>query len=75
MKGKSYRFLTKPWETVELRVAVRLGFDRVALVEENKRLQALVWQQANQIRDLEREHPGIAVVTRDSGGVVVIEDP
>ncbi|MHB8419789.1 MAG: response regulator [Myxococcales bacterium] len=73
-EGEIYRFLTKPWDQVELQVTVRLGFERLLLERENRRLLATVKRQSDFIRDLEAEHPGISAVERDAGGAVVIDD-
>jgi DNA-binding NtrC family response regulator len=73
-EGEIYRFLTKPWDSVELQLTVRLGFERLALERENRRLLATVKRQSDFIRALEVEHPGISTVKRDDRGTVVIED-
>lgn len=73
-EGEIYRFLTKPWDQVELQLTVRLGFERILLERENRRLLATVKRQSDFIRELESEHPGISAVKRDAVGAVVIED-
>jgi response regulator RpfG family c-di-GMP phosphodiesterase len=73
-EGGIYRFLTKPWDNNELRLSVKLGFDRLLLERENRQLLLMVKKQSHYIRDLERDHPGIAEVARDAGGAVVIDD-
>ena len=73
-EGEIYRFLTKPWDQVELQLTVRLGFERLLLERENRRLLATVKRQSDYIRALEVEHPGISSVERDGAGAVVIED-
>jgi two-component system probable response regulator PhcQ len=73
-EGEIYRFLTKPWDLVELELTVRLGFERLLLERENRRLLATVKRQSDFIRALEVEHPGISAVERDAKGAVVIED-
>jgi two-component system, probable response regulator PhcQ len=72
--GGIYRFLNKPWDNNELRLSVKLGFDRLLLERENRDLLKLVKRQSQYIRDLETEHPGIAHVERDAAGAVVIDD-
>jgi len=72
--GGIYRFLTKPWDNNELRICVKLGFDRLLLERENRELLKLVKRQSHYIRDLEAEHPGIARVDRDARGAVILED-
>jgi DNA-binding NtrC family response regulator len=73
-EGEIYRFLTKPWDQVDLQQTVRLGFDRLLLERENRHLLATVKRQSDFIRALESDHPGISDVRRDSAGAVVIED-
>ncbi|HUB08576.1 MAG TPA: response regulator [Myxococcales bacterium] len=73
-EGEIYRFLTKPWDQVELQVTVRLGFERLLLERENRRLLATVKRQSDYIRSLETEYPGISTVQRDAAGTVVIDD-
>src|SRR5690349_14681200 len=36
--GEIYRFLTKPWDDVELRVTLHLAFEQLDLQRENRRL-------------------------------------
>ncbi len=73
-EGEIYRFLTKPWDMYELQITVRLGFERLMLERDNRRLLATVKRQSDFIRALESEHPGISAVERDARGAVVIED-
>jgi DNA-binding NtrC family response regulator len=70
--GELYRFLTKPWEDLELRQAVRLGFERLELDLENQRLRATVVHQQKQLKKLEQQFPGIASVQRDADGAILI---
>jgi DNA-binding NtrC family response regulator len=73
-EGEVYRFLTKPWDNVELELTVRLGLERLALERENRRLLATVERQSDVLRALEAEHPGITAVRRDASGTFVLED-
>ncbi len=73
-EGEIYRFLTKPWDPLELQLTVRLGFERLLLERENRRLLATVKRQSDLLRDLEAKHPGISAVDRDAVGAVVIDD-
>src|SRR4051794_18507362 len=40
--GEIYRFLLKPWDDVELSVALSLGLERLDLERENRKLAAMV---------------------------------
>lgn len=73
-QGELYRFLTKPWEDLDLRQAIRLGFERLDLSRENQRLRDTVADQQRHLAKLERQFPGIASVNRDAGGAVVVSD-
>ncbi|MCL5962004.1 MAG: response regulator [Chloroflexi bacterium] len=44
-RGEVYRFVTKPWDPDGLRLLVRQGLNHYWLVEENKRMQALIEEQ------------------------------
>ena len=73
-QGELYRFLTKPWEDMDLRQSIRLGFERLALTRENKQLRSTLAQHEAYLRKLELEHPGIATVRRDANGAVLVGD-
>jgi len=62
--GEIYRFLTKPWDDAELKVALHLAFDRIALERTNRRLLA----------QLERTHPSLRHLLRDEAGALVLDD-
>jgi DNA-binding NtrC family response regulator len=72
--GEIYRFLTKPWDDTELKVTLFIGFEQLDLERENRRLLATVRRQADLIKSMEKEHPGIGNVTRDADGVILIDD-
>ncbi len=44
-RGEVYRFVTKPWDPDELRLLVRQGIEQYRLVQENRRMQALIAEQ------------------------------
>lgn len=70
-EGEIYRFLTKPWEDHELKLTLKLAFERLELERENQRLLETVRTQGAYIRELETRHPGISHVERDESGAVV----
>jgi two-component system, probable response regulator PhcQ len=72
-EGEIYRFLTKPWDDAELKVALHLAFDRVALERSNRLLQAAVQHQRALLTRLEREHPGLRHVLRDEHGALLVD--
>jgi two-component system probable response regulator PhcQ len=71
--GEVYRFVTKPWDDLELKVTLSLAFEQLDLTRENRRLLALVRRQASLIDRLERENPGISSVARDETGAILID--
>lgn len=73
-RGEIYRFLTKPWDDLELRFAVQAALEKYNLEAENRRLLAIVRQQALDLRLLERQYPGIAKMERDEQGRIIAAD-
>src|SRR5690348_16262679 len=43
--GEIYRFLTKPWDDMELKVSLHLAFERLDLERENRRLLSTLRSQ------------------------------
>ena len=72
--GEIYRFLTKPWDDVELKVTLHLAFEQLDLERENRRLLATVRRQHDLIKAMEKETPGIGHLVRDADGAILIED-
>jgi two-component system probable response regulator PhcQ len=71
--GEVYRFITKPWDDLELKVTLSLAFEQLDLQRENRRLLTMVRRQANLIDKLERENPGILSVQRDETGAILLD--
>ena len=69
-----YRFLTKPWNDDELKLALKLAAAHLDTVRDNRRLTRLVSQQAELIRRIESRNPGISHVARTETGAVVIDE-
>ncbi len=72
--GQVYRFLTKPWDDVELKVTLYLAFEHLDLEREHRRLLATYRRQADLIKDLETQYPGIGELRRTSEGAIIIDD-
>ncbi len=72
--GQVYRFLTKPWDDVELKVTLYLAFEHLELQREHRRLIATVRRQDNLLKVLEKQYPGIASIQRDENGAILIDD-
>lgn len=72
-EGEVYRFVTKPWDDLELKVTLFMAFEQLDLMRENRRLLTLVRHQGALIEKLERDNPGISTVVRDESGAVLID--
>ncbi len=72
--GEIYRFFTKPWNDLELRLAVRSALERFNLEEENRRLLGIVKRQAMELKVLEKRYPEITKLQRDERGNIVVDD-
>lgn len=73
--GQVYRFLTKPWDDVELKVTLYLAFEHLDLEREHRRLLATVRRQADLITSLEEQYPGIGAIHRDAEGAILLDGP
>ena len=71
--GEIYRFLLKPWDDVELSVALTLGLERLDLERENRKLAAMVRLQQMRLDALDREYPGLSIVRRDDEGAILLD--
>jgi len=72
--GEIYRFLTKPWDDLELCLTIRSAMEKHDLEAENRRLLDTVKRQAMDIRVLEKTHPGISDIERDANGHLLIPE-
>ncbi len=72
--GQVYRFLTKPWDDVELKVTLYLAFEHLDLEREHRQLLTTVRRQADLIKDLETQYPGIGSLRRDADGAILLDD-
>ncbi|CAN7394901.1 HD domain-containing phosphohydrolase [Massilia sp. LjRoot122] len=51
-RGQIYRYITKPWDDNDILLVVRHAFERRALEQEKRRLEALTQDQNQQLREL-----------------------
>lgn len=72
--GEIYRFFSKPWDDVQLRLAIRSALEKFNLEAENRRLLKTVRKQAGELSQLERKYPGITSLQKDEEGNVILED-
>lgn len=73
-EGEVFRFLTKPWMDVELKLMLKHIFDFIDLRKENQVLTDTLRKQQHFIDKMEQQHPGIFSVERDERGFIVIEE-
>ncbi len=71
--GQIYRFFNKPWDDFELTVAVRHALAQKALEKENDKLRSTIKSQQDQLKQLEKEYPGISSRNVDRDGAWIIE--
>lgn len=69
-----YRFLTKPWNDLDLKVTIKQALAHRDLLLENRRLADEVRRQQETLESLEARYPGIGHVKRASDGAVIIEE-
>jgi len=72
--GEIYRFFTKPWNSLELKQAIKSAIERYDLEDENRRLLKLVKRQTQELRSLETHHPGISRLRKDRDGAVILPE-
>ncbi|HDH53670.1 MAG TPA: response regulator [Nitrospirae bacterium] len=73
-KGEIYRFFTKPWNDIELKLAIRSAVEKYDLEAENRRLLKTVKRQASELQQLEKLHPGITDLEKDQQGNLVLPE-
>jgi len=76
-----HRFIMKPWDDVDLRVALAEALEHRELLLENRRLadevrlaRGLISRRELELRRLEEESPGITKVKWGPDGSVLLED-
>ncbi|RMG03188.1 MAG: response regulator [Nitrospirae bacterium] len=72
--GEIYRFFTKPWNDLELKLAIRSAIERFDIEEENRRLLRIVKRQASELKLIEKMYPEITKLERDEKGNLIVED-
>jgi DNA-binding NtrC family response regulator len=73
-EGEVYRFIKKPWDNTLLRVTVYFAFETIQLEQENRRLIAALRRQMNFLRDMERDFPYLAALTRDEDAALLLAE-
>lgn len=72
--GEIYRFFSKPWNDIELKLAIRLAIEKYDLEHENRMLLKTVKRQASELSQLEKTHPGITNIKKDEEGNLILPD-
>jgi len=72
--GGVYRFFVKPWDDLELMMAIRSALEKYDLEAENRRLLGMVRNQAVELKVMERRYSGITRLEKDKFGNVLIPD-
>lgn len=80
-QAEIYRFLPKPWDTDDLRIAIDRALEHREVLMENRRLadqvrrqQAQLSRQEAALRELESSHPEIAHVSWGEDGSVLLDE-
>ena len=73
-EGEVYRFIKKPWDNTMLRVTVYFAFETIQLEQENRRLIAALRRQMSFLRDLEKDFPYLAALTRDEDAALLLAE-
>lgn len=72
--GEIYRFFVKPWNDIELKLAIRSAIEKYDLEEENRRLLKTIRHQAAEFKILEKRYPGITRLEKDDKGNLIMPD-
>ena len=67
-----FRFIAKPFSAVDLALVIREGLLLRRETQAANRMVDTIKMQSSYIRHLEREHPGITAVERNSSGQIVL---
>lgn len=72
-RGHIYRFLSKPWDDLELKAALYFALEYRKESLENRRLLSLVRNDSLAASRLEAKHPGITTVKRAENGAIILD--
>ena len=71
-EGQVYRFITKPWDIMEVRIILRLALQYQQALEEYRLPVRDVQRAVKSIEELEKRFPGISKISTDDEGRIVI---
>jgi DNA-binding NtrC family response regulator len=72
--GGVYRFFVKPWNDMELSMAIRSAMEKYDLEAENRRLLGMIRNQAVEMKVMERRYTGITRLEKDKYGNLLLPD-
>ncbi len=72
--GEIYRFFLKPWNEIDIKLAIRSALEKYNLEAENRRLLKIVKRQALDLKMLERKYPSITKLEKDEEGNLILPD-
>ncbi|MGV3624905.1 MAG: response regulator [Archangium sp.] len=72
-RGHIYRFLSKPWDDLELKAALYFALEYRKESLENRRLLSMIRTESLTATRLEAKHPGITHVKRTETGAILLD--
>ena len=72
--GEIYRFFSKPWNDIELKLAIRLAIEKYDLEAKNRELLKTVKRQACDLEQIEKLYPGITRMEKDPQGTFILHE-
>lgn len=69
-----YRFLTKPWNSYELKITIQNAIQYKILKMENEKLLQKIKAQSETLVSLEKKYPGITSLPKTEDGKIIIEE-
>lgn len=73
--GEIFRFFTKPWDDVELKLSIRFALERYRLEEMNRQLLELTRRQAQTLKIIEQRYPEVGKLSDDLGDLPEQKNP
>ena len=71
--GEVDRMLVKPWEEAELKFSLQLCLEQMELRKQQRFLLAKAQEEGDKLGELERNHPGILSLHKDTDGKIFLE--
>lgn len=72
-RGHIFRFLSKPWDDLELKAALYFALEYRKESLENRRLLSMIRNDSVLAAQLEANHPGITSVKREKNGAILLD--